>query len=226
MATLKPSSVMHNLPQFHLPSGHDTLLLAACYAIGCCTAGYYWVRWRTGLDLRFQGSGNIGAKNVGRLVGPSGFAVTLAIDALKGALAVKLAVYFGASPEILVASILAVIIGHNWPLQLRFHGGKGIATSVGALLAYDSWIVLVLLGLCFSFFALIRNFTLSGLLAFALAPLVVFLYGAENPTTAAISFIAIIILISHRKNIREEISRLFSNTPVKNSPNQHPNEEK
>ena len=217
---------MHNLPQFHLPSGHEALLLAACYAIGCCTAGYYWVRWRTGLDLRFQGSGNIGAKNVGCLVGPSGFAVTLVIDALKGALAVKLAVYLGASAEILVASILAVIIGHNWPIQLRFHGGKGIATSMGALLVYDSWIVLVLLGLFFPLLALIRNFTLSGLLAFALAPLVVFLYGAENPTIATISFIAIIILISHRKNLREEISRLFSGRPVKESPNQHPNEEK
>ena len=178
------------------------------------------------MDLRFEGSGNIGARNVGRLVGPSGFAVTLVIDAVKGALAVKLALYLGASPEILVASIVAVIVGHNWPLQLRFHGGKGIATSVGALLVYDSWIVLVLLGLCLAFLAVLRNLTLSGLLAFALAPLVVFLYGAENPTIAAISFIAIILLISHRKNIREEISRLFAGTPVKDSPNQHPNEEK
>src|SRR3954469_8929336 len=109
---------MHNLAQWSNFTGRDMLLLLACYAIGCCTAGYYWVRWRTGLDLRFQGSGNIGARNVGRLVGPSGFAVTLATDGLKGAPAVKLAVYFGASPEILVASILAVVIGHNWPMQL------------------------------------------------------------------------------------------------------------
>src|SRR5258706_16445510 len=133
----------YNLSQWNFLTGHDVLLIFACYALGCCTAGYYWVRWRTGLDLRFQGSGNIGARNVGRIVGPSGFVVTLLIDGLKGALVVRLALYLGAGPDIVVACLVAVIVGHNWPLQLRFHGGKGIATSMGALLAYDGMIVLI-----------------------------------------------------------------------------------
>ncbi len=197
-------------------TGQEWLLLAACYALGCCTAGYYWVRWRTGLDLRLQGSGNVGAKNVGRIAGPSGFVVTLLIDGLKGALAVRLALFLGATPEVQVACMLAVIVGHNWPIQLRFRGGKGIATSVGALLAFDSFIVLIVVGMFLPFIALLRNFTLSGLLAFALAPLALFLYGAPNVDVAAISFIAMIVLISHRKNIREEISR-FS-TPAKEIP--------
>src|SRR6267378_2935528 len=81
---------MHNnLWQWNFLTGHDVLLVLACYAIGCCTAGYYWVRWRTGLDLRFQGSGNVGARNVGRIAGPSGFAVTLLIDGFKGAMAMR-----------------------------------------------------------------------------------------------------------------------------------------
>src|SRR5947208_8706907 len=200
-------------------TGHDLLLLLACYAIGCCTAGYYWVRWRTGLDLRLLGSGNIGARNVARIAGPSGFTVTLLIDATKGALAVRLAHYFAVPPEIVVAAMIAVIVGHNWPIQLKFHGGKGIATSLGALLIYDSMIVLFLVGLLIPLFAVIRNFTLSGLLAFAFSPLILFLYGSPNEAIAAISFIAIIVLISHRKNIREEIARIF--TTVKESPN-HP----
>src|SRR3954447_18839367 len=87
-------------------AGHDLLLLLACYAIGCCTAGFYWVRWRTGLDLRFLGSGNLGARNVGRLAGPSGFTVTLLIDASKGALAVRLAEYLGAPSDIVIAAIV------------------------------------------------------------------------------------------------------------------------
>ena len=215
---------MHNLGQFNWFTGKEWLLLAACYSLGCCTAGYYWVRWRTGLDLRFQGSGNVGARNAGRLLGPSGFVVTLLIDASKGALAVWLATYFGATPDLKVASLVAVITGHNWPLQLGFRGGKGIATSVGALLAYDSVIVLILMGMLVPIIALLRNFTISGLLAFALAPLVLFLYGSPNVDIAAISFIAIIVLISHRKNIREEISRSFA--PAKQTPLQPPDDEK
>jgi glycerol-3-phosphate acyltransferase PlsY len=215
---------MHSLPQFNWFTGREWLLLAASYSLGCCTAGYYWVRWRTGLDLRFQGSGNVGARNVGRLVGPSGFVVTLLIDGLKGALAVQLATYFGATADLKVACTLAVIIGHNWPLQLRFHGGKGIATSIGALLAYDSFIVLIVVGLFLPIVALLRNFTLSGLLAFALAPLVLFLYGSPNVDVAAISFIAMVVLISHRKNIREEIARFID--PAKQTAAEPPDEPK
>src|SRR6185436_4886603 len=131
---------MPRVPHFDMFTGREWLLLTLCYGIGCCTIGYYWVRWRTGLDLRFQGSGTLGARNVGRIVGPSGFAVTLLLDGLKGALAVRLGLYFGGSPDLVVACMIAVIVGHNWPIQLRFHGGKGIATSVGALLAYNSYI--------------------------------------------------------------------------------------
>jgi glycerol-3-phosphate acyltransferase PlsY len=216
---------MHSLAQWSNFTGRDMLLLLACYGIGCCTAGFYWVRWRTGLDLRLLGSGNLGARNVGRLAGPSGFIVTLAIDASKGALAVGLAEYLGAPADVVIAAIVAVVMGHNWPIQLRFHGGKGIATSLGALLAYHGVIVVVLVALFIPLFVLLRNFTLSGLSAFALCPLVLFLYGTANEQVAAISFIAIMVLISHRKNIREEIARFFSTTPVKDSPN-HQDEDK
>jgi len=208
---------MNNFAQWNTFTGRDALLLTGCYAIGCCTAGYYWVRWRTGLDLRYLGSGNVGARNVARIAGPSGFAVTLLIDMIKGALAVKMALHFAASADMLVASVIAVIVGHNYPIQLRFHGGKGIATSLGALLVYDSWIVLLLIAVFVPLYALLRNVTLSGLLAFAISPLFVFLYGSANADVAAISFIAILLLISHRKNIREEVSRKFFATAVKDS---------
>ncbi len=217
---------MHSLAQWNTFTGRDLLVLSACYAIGCCTAGYYWVRWRTGLDLRLLGSGNIGARNVARIAGPSGFTVTLFIDGFKGALAVWTAQYFAVPPEVVVASIVAVIVGHNWPIQLRFHGGKGIATSLGALMVYDSWIVLLLVGMFVPLFALLRNFTLSGLLAYALSPLILFLNGSSNEDVAAISFIAILILISHRKNIREEITRIYTARPAKESPTQQSDHEK
>jgi len=97
---------------------------------------------------------------------------------------------------------------------------------MGTLLAYDGMIVLILVGIFLPIFALLRSFTLSGMLAFALSPLALFLYGSSNPDVAAISFIAILVLVSHRKNIREEISRHFSSAPVKESPTEPPDAEK
>ena len=202
-------------------TGKDISVVLACYFLGCFTAGYYWMRLRTGLDIRSQGSGNVGARNVGRALGVPGFMVTFILDLLKGALAVRMALLFGLSGDAVIAAMVAVVVGHTWPAQLRFRGGKGISTSLGALLAYDTFIVFILLVMFLPVWALLRSFTLSGLVAFALSPLVVFLCGLGNPEVAAISFLGIIILLAHRKNIREEIARLLHGRSVKETPIRH-----
>ncbi len=191
-----------SLPPINVVTGKEMTTLLACYLLGCFTSGYYWVRWRTGQDIRERGSGNVGARNVGRMLGPFSFVVILLLDLGKGALAVGMALYFGLRPEMVIAAMLAVVVGHNWPMQLRFHGGKGIATSLGALLAYDSWLPLILVAVMLPCLAVSRNFTISGLLAFALSPLVAFLCGLENMEVVATSLLAILILVSHQKNIR------------------------
>ncbi|MEY2410378.1 MAG: acyl phosphate:glycerol-3-phosphate acyltransferase, partial [Verrucomicrobiota bacterium] len=166
-------------------SGKDLTWIVTSYFLGCFTAGYYWTRWRTGQDIRALGSGNVGARNVGRLLGPWGFLITFLLDFAKGVLAVAGATYFKLSPESLVATVVAVAAGHNWPAQLHFRGGKGIAVSLGALLAYDPFIVLCLVAVFLPLFALLRTFTLSGMLAFAVAPMVGFLCGLEKEGVAA-----------------------------------------
>ncbi len=196
-------------------TGKETTIILASYFLGCLTTGYYWVKWRTGEDIREQGSGNVGARNVGRSLGASGFMVTFLLDLAKGALAVTAARYFGLTDEALIAALVAVVVGHSWPIQLRFHGGKGIATSLGAILAYDSFIVLLLVALFIPLLALIRTFTIAGLLAFTLSPLAVFLCGLGNQEVAAVSLLAILLLVTHRKNIREEIARIFPGRAVK-----------
>ena len=200
-----------NMSSIPLPvfTGKEMTFMATSYVLGSFTSGYYWVRWRTGQDIRLLGSGNLGARNVGRVLGPTAFCITLLLDVAKGVVAVAVASYAGVSTDGVVACILAVVAGHNWPAQLRFHGGKGVATSIGALLAFDSLGTLVVFVLFLPLWALIRSFTLSGLLAFAIAPLVLFLAGFENPSIAAFSFLAILMLITHRKNIREEFARVF-----------------
>ena len=199
------------MPPIPIPvfTGKELMFMAVCYLIGCFTSGYYWVRWRTGQDIRLVGSGNVGARNVGRVLGPTSFCITLLMDVAKGVIAVALSVKAGLSAEAVVACILAVVAGHNWPAQLRFHGGKGVATSIGALLAFDPLAALALLVVFLSLWGLVRSFTLGGLLAFAITPLVLFLAGFENSSIAALSFMAILMAITHRKNIREELGRVF-----------------
>src|SRR5690349_8824523 len=187
-----------SLPPINAITGKEMTTLFACYLLGCFTAGYYWVRWRTGQDIRVEGRGIVGARNVGRLLGPPAFLATLLLDLGKGALAVGMALYFGLRPEMVIAAMLAVVVGHNWPMQLRFHGGKGIATSFGVLLAYDRFSVIVLVVLFLPLLGISRNFTISGLLAFALSPLVVFLCGLDHMEVVAMSLLAILVLISHR----------------------------
>jgi acyl-phosphate glycerol 3-phosphate acyltransferase len=188
----------------------EAVWVVASYCLGCFTAGYYWVRFRTGNDIRGQGSGTVGARNAGRLLGPAGFMTTFLLDFAKGALAVAGARYLHLSTAAVIAAILAVVIGHAFPAQLRFHGGKGVAASLGALLVYDPRIVGVLLCIFLPSVAIARNFTLAGLLSFALAPLVVFLLGMGKEPVAAMCLLGILVLVLHRRDIREEYARVFS----------------
>ncbi|MFM8468877.1 MAG: glycerol-3-phosphate acyltransferase [Limisphaerales bacterium] len=110
------------------------LALLLCYAIGCVVTAWYLVRWRTGSDLRALHSGTTGARNAGRVLGRWGFAIVALLDGLRGLLAMVLAASFGLREWWLTAAGLAVLAGHLWPVQLGFHGGKGIAVSVGVFI--------------------------------------------------------------------------------------------
>ncbi len=199
----------------------EGVVILVCYALGCFASGYYWVRWRTGQDIRELGSGSVGARNVGRVLGAGGFIVTLLADITKGAIAVALAQHFELRPDATIAAMVAVVIGHTWPIQLRFHGGKGIATSLGVLVAYDPLLILILATVFIPIWVILRNFTLSGLMAFAISPLVVFFCKLGNLEVAAVSLLAIVVLIAHQKNIRDEFARLWAERAEKESIHRH-----
>src|ERR1051325_3820906 len=187
--------------------GGEWLGIFASYLLGCFATGYYLVRWRTGEDLRYLGSGNVGARNVGRVLGNWGFLLTFLGDFTKGALPVWGAQVLDFQPLAVICAMLAVVLGHNWPAQLRFHGGKGVSASFGALAVYDPTCALVICALFLIVYAIWRRFTWSGLLAFAAAPFVMMMFERELMALVGIFALTALVLISHGRGVFEEIHR-------------------
>ena len=160
-----------------------------------------------GQDIRQLGSGTAGGRNAGRVLGRAGFAGVAVLDALKGLLAVLLARYLGLAGWWLAPVMLAVVAGHVWPAQLGFRGGKGIATMIGALLAYDPFIPLALLVLFALCFAIFRSATLGLMLASVLLPFALLALGQPAAAVVTVALLAALIVLVHRHNIRARLQR-------------------
>ncbi len=184
-------------------TGKDIICILVAYLLGGICTGYYLVRFKAKLDIREQGSGGVGARNVGRILGRPGLFITMFVDALKGLVAVVLARKFEVADPAVSLVLVAVIAGHIWPLPLQFRGGRGIATATGAYLAYDPYLVLLLMGITIVLTVFRRGVTISGLAAFLLLPLVAYALGRPVHTVAALTGSAAIILFAHRERIRK-----------------------
>jgi acyl phosphate:glycerol-3-phosphate acyltransferase len=178
------------------------------YLLGCFAMGYYLVRARTGKDIRKIESGSVGARNTGRVLGKSGFVMTLFCDSGKGAMAVWLAQEWTNNGYVALLAMLAVVFGHIWPIQLRFCGGKGVATSLGALLVFDYQIALMLSLLFLAGYLLTRKMVLPGMFAFACLPLVGWFFGHGDFTVALLAVLSAAILFAHRRNLVSEFAAL------------------
>jgi acyl phosphate:glycerol-3-phosphate acyltransferase len=111
------------------------LLLAAAYFLGSIPFGLLLAKLFAGSDIRKSGSGNIGATNVARVAGPAAGILTLLLDGAKGSAAVWLAGRFTAqSSTVLTLAAVAALLGHCFPVWLKFKGGKGVATALGVFL--------------------------------------------------------------------------------------------
>jgi acyl phosphate:glycerol-3-phosphate acyltransferase len=178
------------------------------YLLGCFATGYYLVRARTGKDLRKIESGSIGARNAGRVLGRSGFMITVLGDFTKGALAVWIAAKWTGDSHLALLALLAVVLGHLWPVQLRFQGGKGVSSSLGALLVFDYRMVVIFTLLFLVGFVLMRKPVLPGMFAFACLPMGAWFLNFDNFTVALLTFLVALILFAHRRNLTEEFAVL------------------
>lgn len=192
---------------------HATLAITIAYVLGCCNTGYYLVRMTTGQDIRTLASGGTGSRNVGRLLGARGFIITLAGDAGKGMLAIWLGLYLALDQWLLFVVLLAVTIGHIWPAQLGFRGGKGFATLAGGLSLLAPALLLAGLLLSLGFLTIVRRTTKAGLLALACSPAIMLIQRGRSgqpllsPEFAIYCLLVFIILYAHRSNIRKEFFR-------------------
>lgn len=176
------------------------------YILGCFTAGYYLVRWTAGKDIRHVGSGSVGARNVARELGKPGFFLTVLFDFSKGALAVWTAQHFSTDDRVVAIAMLGAVVGHIWPAQLRFHGGKGVATSLGALAVFDFQLAATFAVVFVCLAALMRKTILPALCAFAILPVAGGWLGQDPVQVVELSILAGLITFAHRKNCIEEFS--------------------
>jgi glycerol-3-phosphate acyltransferase PlsY len=189
--------------------GRSMGVMLLAYLLGCFNSGYYLVRFRQGDDIRRYGSGNAGARNTGRVLGKTGFILAFLGDCLKGIVTASLALFLGLSLWGVMLALVAVVVGHIWPVQLCFRGGKGMATALGGMLVIDPLLTLILGGIALAALALIRRFTLSGLIAVGVSPLVAFVAGRPQPLIAGVALLALLIWWAHRTNLKEDLPGLW-----------------
>jgi glycerol-3-phosphate acyltransferase PlsY len=178
------------------------------YLLGSIPFGLLLTKLFGGGDVRQAGSGNIGATNVARVAGPLPGILTLLLDAAKGAAAVWLAARFSNdSATWMVIAALAALIGHCFPVWLKFRGGKGVATAAGVFLMLSP---LALLGSVIVFVLVVafwRYVSLGSIAAAAAMPLLIYLLWApRHAPPLAVTFgalaAAVLIIYKHDANIQ------------------------
>src|SRR4051812_34054427 len=177
----------------------------AAYLLGCASPAHLAARWRLGRDIRTLGSGNAGARNAARVLGPRLGAAVLPADLAEGALAVALARRLGADGPGQVLAVTAAVAGHVWPAQLGFRGGKGLAAGFGAV----AWLspTLVPLGLA------CRSATAGCLLAAAATPAVAWAVGLPPVPAALLALPCGPVVLAHRDNVRAFAGRRRAGGP-------------
>ena len=185
------------------------------YLLGSIPFGYLFGRLK-GIDIRKHGSGNIGATNVWRVLGRNWGLLTFALDFLKAILAVWLVKLCAEHVYVLLAVVFAVL-GHNFPVWLRFKGGKGVATSAGGLCIWMPYVFLTVVGVWIVTFYTTRYVALASMGAAATLPLAAWYFYPHHPFWMGMSvFLGAMTIWTHRTNIQ----RLMNGTEhrfVKNS---------
>jgi acyl phosphate:glycerol-3-phosphate acyltransferase len=185
----------------------EIIVMIFSYLLGSIPTGYI-VGALCGIDIRKAGSGNIGATNVARVVGKKRGLLTLIVDVGKGFIPVFVASWLGLSHTAVALVAILAFLGHLYPVFLKFQGGKGVATALGALLALAPMATVILMVV----FALVavssRLVSLSSIVAALAAPITLWSLFYSPSVIATGVFFAVMITVRHSENIQ----RLFAGT--------------
>ena len=190
-----PISWSQDLPYY-------AVAMLGAYLIGSIPFGLMLTRMFGAGDIRKIGSGNIGATNVLRTGRKGLAAATLLLDAAKGTVAVLVGKSFG--PDIAVIAAWGAVLGHLFPVWLRFHGGRGVATALGVILALSWQAGLAALMVWIAVAALFRYSSLAALVAAAAAPVIAW-FIATQQLAEFFALIAVLVWMRHAGNIRRLI---------------------
>jgi glycerol-3-phosphate acyltransferase PlsY len=187
-----------------------TILLVTAYLLGSVPTGLLLGK-AYGIDVRKEGSGNIGATNLYRTVGRRIGIITLVGDCLKGLIPVLVVKYSSMPVEYAAWVGLAAFCGHVFSVFLKFKGGKGVATALGVFLALAPLAVGIVLAIFIALILIWRYVSLGSIVAALAMPLAVSLLGGSRVLIVVTLVIAVIVVIRHQENIR----RLLAGTESK-----------
>ena len=183
------------------------------YLLGSLPSAYLLVKWTKRVDIRTVGSGNVGATNALRTAGPLAGIVVLLIDVLKGwlaAAAVPRWILGPVSPALALGCGLAAVLGHVYPCFLQFRGGKGVATTLGALGGSVPAVAGIVVGVWVAVFLLSRYVSLGSLAAALAIPIGQAILRHSMTEIAVGAVLAWLIIARHRANIQRLLSGVES----------------
>jgi acyl phosphate:glycerol-3-phosphate acyltransferase len=183
------------------------LWVIAAYLSGSIPFGLLLAKAATGSDVRAVGSGNIGATNVARAAGKRAALATLLLDAIKGLVPVLIAARSPQAPPMLAPGCaVGAVLGHCFPVWLRFRGGKGVATGLGVSLALAPAAALAGAATWLVLFKVFRISSVGSLAGVGVA-VVVAMLTADRYAVYGLTGVALIIVVRHRANIRRLLAR-------------------
>lgn len=177
------------------------LFVVFSFVLGSVPFGVVLARMK-GVDLKRVGSGNIGATNVLRTMGKGPAVITLIGDIMKGVVPVIAGIYVFHDLAVEGVLGLTAVLGHNFSLFLRFKGGKGVATSIGVLLAYSPKVALVTVVLLLGVIVITRYSSLGALLSFSVLPLTMYLLDYTREKMIVSLIMSALLILRHADNIK------------------------
>lgn len=202
---------------------NELLLIVLAYLIGSIPTSVWVSQYFFGIDIREYGSGNAGATNTYRVLGPRWGTLVMIVDMLKGMAAVNLALllpqYSGHDTQFLNFQIglgLAAVVGHIFPIWADFRGGKGVATLFGLVAGISPWTALSCAGVFLLVLYLTRFVSLSSILASIAFPVfILVIFNVENEVYRVFAIaVALLVVLTHQKNIGRLLKGAESKVPI------------